>query len=630
MSTEAAITVEGVSKTFRLPHQRYSTLKERALHPFRSRAIDELHALQDVSVSVSSGEFFGIVGRNGSGKSTLLKCLAGIYEADRGTMQVDGKLSPFIELGVGFNPDLTARDNVLINAILLGLSRREARERFDDIIAFAELEEFLDLKLKNYSSGMYVRLAFAVATQVDADVLLIDEVLAVGDAAFQQKCFDQFLKLKDAGRTIVFVTHDMHAVERFCDRAMLLERGRIVDIGDPHEIAQAYNEINFGRFVHDAPEGARYGDRAEAEITAAWFEDAAGERIRALAPGRAAAGRRWRSASALRSTSRCSASRCATTPARRCSRPGPTCSEVPTGRFEAGDVAIVRVTLDNWLAPGAYRLTPSLARAGAGTEALDARENLTVLTVHGTAQRRRAGRPAARDRDRAAMSDDARRFWELTWMLAVTDWKLRFYGSALGYAWTLARPFAFFGVIYVVFTEIADVGTGDQGLRRLHPLLAGAVPVLRRGDNGLRDVGRPAREPAAQDALPAPRDPAEHGHDGAAEPRRDARRRVRVRDRRRRLPDLELARAAAADRRARRGGDRDRDAARRAVRALPRRAADLGRGHADPVLRVADPLRRDDGAGGLPAGVPVQPARGDPHAGAPRGRRPGGADRCRR
>ena len=148
---------------------------------------------------------------------------------------------------MGFNPDLTARDNVIINAIMLGLSRKEARERFDDIIAFAELEEFLDLKLKNYSSGMYVRLAFATAVQVDADILLIDEVLAVGDAAFQQKCFDEFTRLREAGRTMLFVTHDMGAVERFCDRAMLLERGRVVDIGQPSAIARQYNQINFQR-----------------------------------------------------------------------------------------------------------------------------------------------------------------------------------------------------------------------------------------------------------------------------------------------------------------------------------------------------------------------------------------------
>ena len=159
--------------------------------------------------------------------------LAGIYEVDEGGIEINGRLSPFIELGVGFNPDLTARENVVINAIMLGLTRKQARERFDEIIAFAELEEFLDLKLKNYSSGMAVRLGFAVAIQVDADILLIDEVLAVGDAAFQQKCFDQFETLKDAGKTIVFVTHDMSSVEHFCDRAMLLERGELVAIGAP-------------------------------------------------------------------------------------------------------------------------------------------------------------------------------------------------------------------------------------------------------------------------------------------------------------------------------------------------------------------------------------------------------------
>ena len=382
MST-AAITVAGVSKTFRLPHQRYSTLKERALHPFRSREMDELRALQDVSVTVEQGEFFGVVGRNGSGKSTLLKCLAGIYEADGGTLDVEGVLSPFIELGVGFNGDLTARDNVLINAIMIGLSRRQARERFDEIVAFAELEEYLDLKLKNYSSGMQVRLAFAVATQVDADVVLIDEVLAVGDAAFQQKCFERFLKLKSEGRTIVFVTHDMHAVERFCDRAMLLERGRIVGLGDPHDIAQAYNEINFGRFVHETTDGTRYGDQSEAEITAAWFEDEGGERVSALAQGaRARVVMEVRFRAPLDEpvfgfTLRHEAGHVVF--ATRTDM-----QKVPTSSFQAGETATVGVTFDNWLAPGSYRLTPALARAGAGTEPLDARQDLVVLTVHGT------------------------------------------------------------------------------------------------------------------------------------------------------------------------------------------------------------------------------------------------------
>src|SRR5262249_4647531 len=169
----AAVSLHRVSKTFRLPHQQYSTFKERALHPLRSTEYDELHAVRTISLNIAQGEFFGIVGRNGSGKSTLLKCIAGIYGVDSGRITIAGRLSPFIELGVGFNMDLTARDNVVINAIMLGLSRREARARFDEVIAFAELEEFVDLKLKNYSSGMLVRLAFATAIQVDAEILLI-------------------------------------------------------------------------------------------------------------------------------------------------------------------------------------------------------------------------------------------------------------------------------------------------------------------------------------------------------------------------------------------------------------------------------------------------------------------------
>jgi len=249
-SAPAAVSVEGVSKSFRLPHQQYQTLKERALHPLRSSTYEELHALRDVSVDVREGEFFGIAGRNGSGKSTLLKCLAGIYEVSRGTIGVRGRLSPFIELGVGFNPDLTARDNVTINAIMLGLTRREARRRFDEIIAFAELEEFVDLKLKNYSSGMAVRLAFSVAIQVDADILLVDEVLAVGDVSFQEKCFEEFRRLKDERRTVLFVTHDMALIERFCDRAMLLHQGEVLDTGDPARVAERYFQLNF-----DTPEG---------------------------------------------------------------------------------------------------------------------------------------------------------------------------------------------------------------------------------------------------------------------------------------------------------------------------------------------------------------------------------------
>src|SRR3984885_12615003 len=246
-SSLPAVSIRHVHKAFKLPHRRYHTLKERALHPFATSQYDLLQAVDDVNIEIAAGEFFGIVGRNGSGKSTLLKCLAGIYGIDSGELHVRGRLSPFIELGVGFNVALTARDNVMINAIMLGLTRKQARERFDDIIAFAELEDFLDMRLKNYSSGMHVRLAFSVAIQVDAEILLIDEVLAVGDASFQQKCFDVFNKMRDDGRTIVFVTHDMVTMQRLCHRAMLLERGEMVYIGDTEEVSTRYLELNFGR-----------------------------------------------------------------------------------------------------------------------------------------------------------------------------------------------------------------------------------------------------------------------------------------------------------------------------------------------------------------------------------------------
>ena len=241
------IVADSVSKTFRVPEERTHTLKERALHPLRRTSHESFQALDDISFAVGRGEFFGIAGRNGSGKSTLLKCVAGIYSVDRGRIWVKGRLSTFIELGVGFNPDLAARDNVVLNGIMMGLSPREARKRVDEVIDFAELREFEELKLKNYSSGMHVRLAFSVAIQVDAEILLVDEVLAVGDAAFQQKCFDVFSRMRDRGKTIVFVTHDMGALNRFCDRALLLERGVPVYLGAPREVADRYLEINFGR-----------------------------------------------------------------------------------------------------------------------------------------------------------------------------------------------------------------------------------------------------------------------------------------------------------------------------------------------------------------------------------------------
>ncbi len=218
------ITVQKVSKSFKLPHNKSNSLKDYIIHPmqsFKSGATTQ-HALKDISFEVKEGEFFGIVGRNGGGKSTLLKILAGIYRPTEGRVQVNGKLMPFIELGVGFNADLTGRENVFLSGALLGFSEAEMAERYDSIVEFAEIEEFMDQKLKNYSSGMQVRLAFSIAIQSEADVLLIDEVLAVGDTAFQRKCFNYFRELKKAKRTVVFVTHSMDAVREYCDRAMLI------------------------------------------------------------------------------------------------------------------------------------------------------------------------------------------------------------------------------------------------------------------------------------------------------------------------------------------------------------------------------------------------------------------------
>jgi ABC-type polysaccharide/polyol phosphate transport system ATPase subunit len=242
-----ALLIDGVSKRFSLPADRMQTLKERALHPIRSRERNEFDALRDVTFHVEKGEFFGLVGRNGSGKSTLLKCIAGIYAPNEGRIHHDGTISSFIELGVGFNPELSAFDNVVLNATLMGLEAETARTSFERVMDFAELWEFQNLKLKNYSSGMYVRLAFSVMLQVDAEIMLIDEVLAVGDAAFQQKCFDQFESMRDAGKTIVFVTHGMDSVRRFCDRAVLLDRGNLVTIGDADEVSERYLEVNFGK-----------------------------------------------------------------------------------------------------------------------------------------------------------------------------------------------------------------------------------------------------------------------------------------------------------------------------------------------------------------------------------------------
>ncbi|HET9024349.1 MAG TPA: ABC transporter ATP-binding protein [Burkholderiaceae bacterium] len=381
-----AVVVEGVSKKFEIPHEVSHTLKERALHPFRRPQKHVLQALEDVSFQVEKGEFFGVVGRNGSGKSTLLKLMAGIYRADAGTIGIAGRLSTFIELGVGFNPDLEAEDNVVLNGVMLGLTPREARRRADSVIDFAGLDEFRDLKLKNYSSGMLVRLAFSVMVQVDADVLLIDEVLAVGDAAFQQKCYDEFNRIREQGRTVLLVTHAMSAVERFCDRAMLLERGHVVDIGEPSRIANEYLDVNFQQERPAAPsadkEQDRFGDQ-RAEIAEAWFEDEHGMRTSQLHTGKPcafAARVRFNEAIddplfgfVLQNSQKTTVLQASTLEQGR-----------STGRFAAGDEIEFRISFDNVFAPDRYFATPAIARGGGMIAWIDRREQFASVVVTGT------------------------------------------------------------------------------------------------------------------------------------------------------------------------------------------------------------------------------------------------------
>lgn len=245
--SEAAIKVEHVSKSFKLPHEKNSSLKSVFVNIFKKRrTFEKQTVLKDVSFQIKRGEFFGIVGRNGSGKSTLLKLLAGIYSPDSGAIHINGKLTPFIELGVGFNPELTGRENVYLNGALLGFNRKEMDVMYDEIVKFAELEKFMDQKIKNYSSGMQVRLAFSIAIRADTEIMLIDEVLAVGDQSFQEKCYKYFANIKEADKTIIFVTHDMGSVERFCDRVLLLDKSQTENgIYPVREAVSQYNELNY-------------------------------------------------------------------------------------------------------------------------------------------------------------------------------------------------------------------------------------------------------------------------------------------------------------------------------------------------------------------------------------------------
>jgi ABC-type polysaccharide/polyol phosphate transport system ATPase subunit len=294
----AAIRVESLAKLFRrvMPGDRFRTLKSALLERSLTAGLDPGHAitaLDGVSFSVPPGEAFGVVGGNGSGKSTLLKIVAGILKPSRGTVEVDGRISALIELGAGFHPEISGRENVYINGSILGLSRREIDRRFDDIVAFSGLEDFIDEPVKNYSSGMYVRLGFAVAVHTDPDVLLVDEVLAVGDESFAHRCIHRIEELLAQGRTLLFVSHSLDLVEGLCDRVLWLDRGRQRMVGEPRRVVDAYRQAvaeEEGQAHREAqaqrqaaaeggggegPEAERWGSR-EAEIPAVRLLDAAG------------------------------------------------------------------------------------------------------------------------------------------------------------------------------------------------------------------------------------------------------------------------------------------------------------------------------------------------------------------
>jgi ABC-type polysaccharide/polyol phosphate transport system ATPase subunit len=370
-ATTPAIVARNVSKTFHIPEEQRHTLKERVLHPRKKVSKREFSALDSVSFEVAEGEFFGIAGRNGSGKSTLLKCLAGIYHAD-GQIWRRGRMSTMIELGVGFNMDMPARDNVILNGLMMGLTPREARRRVDEVISFAELEDFRELKIKNYSSGMIIRLAFSVAIQVDADLMLVDEILAVGDASFQQKCFDVFNRMRSQGKTILFVTHSMEMLTRFCHRAMLLEQGQMIHIGEPQEVADRYLEINFGRQPTDAdgdPGEERHGD-GQARVSEVWVEDAHGLRQASVAQGER-----------ITLKARVSFNTPVQDPAASIYVLNEKHEAVTvvnteaqlerTGTFNVGEEAVFSFTFDNVLAPGRYSPVVTLAHHGVGLDVMD-------------------------------------------------------------------------------------------------------------------------------------------------------------------------------------------------------------------------------------------------------------------
>lgn len=255
-SREVVVKVENLTKTFKIPTEASNGIKQKLINIIKGkRGYRKFTVLDNISFEINKGDFFGIVGRNGSGKSTLLKSIANIYNPTGGSVNVSGTLVPFIELGVGFNPELTGRENVFLNGALLGFSHKQMEVMYDEIVDFAEISDFMDEKLKNYSSGMQVRLAFSIAIKAEGDILLLDEVLAVGDEAFQRKCYAYFAELKRNKKTVILVTHSMDAVQQFCTKAMMIESGKIVSMGNTLEVSHKYQELFVGKDIRQLSSG---------------------------------------------------------------------------------------------------------------------------------------------------------------------------------------------------------------------------------------------------------------------------------------------------------------------------------------------------------------------------------------
>jgi ABC-2 type transport system ATP-binding protein len=379
-----AIEVKDLHKSFRVPSHRVETLKERIVRPFTPIDYKVLHALRGLSFQIAEGEFMGVVGRNGSGKTTLLKLLASVYRADRGRIRIAGSLAPFIELGVGFNPNLTARENMLLNGVMMGLTPREARSRFGKVIEFAELEEFVEMKLKNYSSGMQMRLAFSMMVQSDADVMLVDEVLAVGDASFNRKCIETLQRLRAEGRTIVLVTHAMESLQSLCDRAILIEDGVIDVDGDPEGVARRYLELNFSGPERAAAASTDGGRAAASRIADVWLENSEGERVREFEHGSPihlvavieANGKMDRPEFGFEI---CASDRARVFAAMRQPIRG------PSGKLEPGDRVRITAKIENPLAPDSYAINCSLWR-GTGPDLVEFRRPAAELVVWGAQQ----------------------------------------------------------------------------------------------------------------------------------------------------------------------------------------------------------------------------------------------------